>query len=243
MNESNDKLRRSWLLVSPLEENGINLALEARPDVLVVDLFERVSENRRDEAREKACSIVKRCSKTTEVFGLVHSNTLSQDLDSLVWPGLSGVILSRTESAQNVDFCSNLLSRLESSRKLGHGQIQIVASLETPLGNHKAFEIAKNGARDRLWGLTLGRADLEMDLRPEPSGELHLMPYLMQRLILVAAAAGITPLGAWWRYPARGLSANSEETYESAVRGRAIGFKGALILEALQVQSVNQAYV
>ena len=65
MNESNDKFRHSWLLVSPLEENGINLALEARPDVLIVDLFERVSENRREAAREKARSIVERCSEIT----------------------------------------------------------------------------------------------------------------------------------------------------------------------------------
>jgi len=38
-----------------------------------------------------------------------------------------------------------------------------------------------------------------MDLRPEPSGELHLMPYLMQRLITAANAAAVMPLGAWWR--------------------------------------------
>jgi citrate lyase subunit beta/citryl-CoA lyase len=79
-----------------------------------------------------------------------------------------------------------------------------------------------------------------MDLRPEPSGELHLMPYLMQRLITVANAAGVVPLGAWWRAPARGLLASPDDTHAAAVRGRHIGFKGALCLRANQVEPLNR---
>jgi citrate lyase subunit beta / citryl-CoA lyase len=90
--------------------------------------------------------------------------------------------------------------------------------------------------------LTPGRADLVMDLRPEPSGELHLMPYLMQRLITVANAAGVVPLGAWWRAPARGLLANPDDTYAAAVRGRRIGFKGALCLQPNQVEPLNRGF-
>jgi citrate lyase beta subunit len=81
-----------------------------------------------------------------------------------------------------------------------------------------------------------------MDLRPEPSGEIHLMPYLMQRLVIVAGAAGVTPLGAWWRAPDRGLLATPENTYKAAHRGRAIGFKGAMCLLAGQVEPLNKAY-
>jgi citrate lyase subunit beta/citryl-CoA lyase len=112
--------------------------------------------------------------------------------------------------------------------------------LDTAKGNDAAIEIAR--ASRRLWGLSLGRADLVMDLRPEPSGELHLMPYLMQRLITVANAAGVAPLGAWWRAPARGLLANPDDTYAAAMRGRRIGFKGALCLRANQVEPLNRGF-
>jgi citrate lyase beta subunit len=81
-----------------------------------------------------------------------------------------------------------------------------------------------------------------MDLRPEPSGELHLMPYLMQRLITAANAAAVVPLGAWWRAPARGLLANPDDTHAAAVRGRRIGFKGALCLRANQVEPLNRGF-
>jgi citrate lyase subunit beta/citryl-CoA lyase len=118
--------------------------------------------------------------------------------------------------------------------------LQIVAVLDTAKGNYNALEIAR--ASYRIWGLTPGRADLVMDLRPEPSGELHLMPYLMQRLITVANAAGVVPLGAWWCAPARGLLANPDDTHAAAVRGRHIGFKGALCLREHQVEPLNRGF-
>jgi citrate lyase subunit beta / citryl-CoA lyase len=68
------------------------------------------------------------------------------------------------------------------------------------------------------------------------------MPYLMQRLITVAAATGVTPLGAWWRAPDRGLLATPENTYQAALRGRAIGFKGALCLLDNQVDALNRGF-
>ena len=86
------------------------------------------------------------------------------------------------------------------------------------------------------------RADLVMDLRPEPDGEIHLLPYLMQRLVVIAGALGKTPLGAWWRAPDRGLLATPQNTFAAAQRGRAIGFRGALCLRPEQVDALNRAY-
>jgi citrate lyase beta subunit len=81
-----------------------------------------------------------------------------------------------------------------------------------------------------------------MDLRPEPDGEIHLMPCLMQRLIVIAGALGKAPLGAWWRAPDRGLLATPENTYRAARRGRALGFQGALCLSPDQVQPLQRAF-
>ncbi|MGH6691791.1 MAG: aldolase/citrate lyase family protein, partial [Gammaproteobacteria bacterium] len=133
-----------------------------------------------------------------------------------------------------------LLTQFEGKRGLQPGTLQIVGVLDTAKGNYAALDIAR--ASRRLWGLTLGRADLVMDLRPEPSGELHLMPYLMQRLIIASNAAGVVPMGAWWRAPARGLLANPDDTFAAVVRGRRIGFKGALCLRANQVESLNRGF-
>ena len=130
--------------------------------------------------------------------------------------------------------------RLENERGLLPGSLKIDAALETACGNHAGYDIAR--ASPRVSGLTLGRADLIMDLRPEPSDEIHLMPYLMQRLIIIAGSAGVTPIGAWWRAPDRGLLATPDNSYQAALRGRAIGFKGAMCLRANQVEPLNRAF-
>jgi citrate lyase subunit beta / citryl-CoA lyase len=150
------------------------------------------------------------------------------------------VIICRTERPQHVAEADTLLSQLEAEHGLLPNTLEIVAALETARGNHEAYSIST--ASRRVWGLTLGRADLVMDLRPEPSGEIHLMPYLMQRLIIIACANRVTPLGAWWRAPDRGLLATPDNTYEAARRGRAIGFKGALCLQDNQVASLNRGF-
>jgi citrate lyase subunit beta/citryl-CoA lyase len=133
-----------------------------------------------------------------------------------------------------------LLSQLEAKRGILPNTLEIVAALETAQGHHQAYAIGTASAR--TWGLTLGRADLIMDLRPEPSGEIHLMTYLMQRLITVAGATGTTPIGAWWRAPDRGLLATPDHTYQAARRGRAIGFKGAMCLLDNQVEALNRGF-
>ena len=133
-----------------------------------------------------------------------------------------------------------LIGQLEKEQGLLPGSLEIVVALETARGNHQAYDICI--ASPRVTGATLGRADLVMDLRPEPSGEIHLMQYLMQRLVVAANASGITPYGAWWRTPDRGLLATPENTLEAAIRGRAIGFKGSFCVRENQVAPLNRGF-
>jgi len=58
----------------------------------------------------------------------------------------------------------------------------------------------------------------------------------------VARALGVTPIGAWWRAPDRGLLATPDDTYHAARRGRAIGFTGSLCIDANQVEALNRGF-
>ena len=234
-------MRRSWLLVPMSKPELIAPAAQSGADAVVLDLVELVADAAKRAAREKveaAIDTVK--AGGAEVFVQVDPAALPADLQACVRPVLSGVVVSRAaSSAQMVEIAASL-SRLENERGLAPDALQIIPALETARGNHAGYDIAR--ASPRVAGLTLGRADLIMDLRPEPSGEIHLMHYLMQRLIIIAGAAGVTPIGAWWRAPDRGLVATPENTYQAALRGRAIGFKAAMCLRANQVESLNRAF-
>jgi citrate lyase subunit beta / citryl-CoA lyase len=236
-----ETIRRSWLLVPMSKEERITQAPQAGADVVVLDLVELVAEKDKPVARERVHTALDTVQAGgAEIFAQVDPALLYADLHACVWPGLSGVIICRTEGPQHIAEADALLSQLEAEHGLLPNTLEIVAALETARGNHEAYGIST--ASRRVRGLTLGRADLVMDLRPEPSGEIHLMPYLMQRLITVACATGVTPLGAWWRGPDRGLLATPDNTYQAARRGRAIGFKGAMCLQDNQVASLNRGF-
>jgi citrate lyase subunit beta / citryl-CoA lyase len=234
-------VRRSWLIVPCDDATQIEQAAAAAADVVVLDLMEFVPEGMKAAARERLPETISRLAQgSAELFVQVDKELLYADLSAAIRHGIKGILMPRLESPQEVAEADALLLQLEDRRGLRPGTLQIIAVLDTAKGNYAAMEIAR--ASRRLWGMTLGRADLVMDLRPEPSGEIHLMLYLMQRLITVANAAGLVPLGAWWRAPARGLLANAEDTHGAAVRGRRIGFKGALCLRPDQVEPLNRGF-
>lgn len=234
-------VRRSWLLVPCDDATQIEQAAASAADVVVLDLMEFVPEGAKAAARERLPETISQLAQgDAEVFVQVDKELLYADLSAAVQPGIRGILIPRLESPQEVAEADALLWQLEDRRGFRPGTLQIIAVLDTAKGSYAAMEIAR--ASRRLWGMTLGRADLVMDLRPEPSGEIHLMPYLMQRLITVANAAGLAPLGAWWRAPARGLLANPDDTYGAAVRGRRFGFKGALCLRPNQVDALNRGF-
>lgn len=233
--------RRSWLLVPVSKPDLVASAAKSGADVIVLDLAELVVEADRESARAAFAEALQSAGAGgAEIFAQVDPTALYDDLGACVHPGLAGIVVTRAESIGEIAEADALLDRLESERAIAAGTVKIVPALETARGNHAAYEICR--ASQRVTAVTLGRADLIMDLRAEPSAEIHLMPYLMQRLIIVAGAAGITPLGAWWRAPDRGLYATAENTYAAGQRGRAIGFKGSLCLVDRQVEPLNRAY-
>jgi citrate lyase subunit beta / citryl-CoA lyase len=233
--------RRSWLVAPVLQPDRIEGHARSGADAIVLDLVELVAEQAKHAARrEVAQAIASVRAAGASAFTMIDPELAYADLHACVWPGLVGVVVSRAESPAQIREIDELTTRLECERGLLAGSVRIVVALETARGNQDGYDIAN--ASPRVTALTLGRADLIMDLRPEPDGEIHLMPYLMQRLIVLAGALGKTPLGAWWRAPDRGLLATPENTYRAAQRGRAIGFKGALCLRPEQIEPIHRAF-
>jgi citrate lyase subunit beta/citryl-CoA lyase len=235
------KKRRSWLIAPANKPELIARAAASGADVIVLDLAEFVAEKNKAHARaDFAAALQAARAGGAEVFAQVDPTVMHDDLEACVLAGLAGIVITRAESTGEIADAEATLSRLENERGIAPGTLQIVPALETARGNHAAHEICTASAR--VAAVTLGRADLVMDLRPEPSAEIHLMPYLMQRLIIVAGAVGVVPLGAWWRAPDRGLYATADNTHAAGQRGRAIGFKGALCMCDHQVAPLNRAY-
>jgi citrate lyase subunit beta/citryl-CoA lyase len=228
-------------MVPASEADRAVAAPKSNTDVVLLDLVEFVAEQDKPSAREGLIETVRQVRESgTDVFALVDSELLYADLHACVCPELTGVVISHLESVAQVEEADSLIGQLEDERGIPPGALELIVSLDTAQANQDAFDIAS--ASSRITGLTLGRAELVMDLRPEPSGEIHLMQYLMQKLITVAGAIEVPAYGAWWRAPDRGLLATPENTGEAALRGRAIGFKGSFCVLENQVAPMNQGF-
>lgn len=251
-------VRRSWLLIPGHRSDLVEQSATFGADVVVFDLEDLVHDDRKYAARAGIREGIERARQGgAEVFVRCDLELLYADLDASVWRGLQGVILPKVSSVEQIHEAEDVLTYFETERGVmqagliheinefdeprnTENSLEIHLSLETAAGNHAAAELLTCSPRVR--SASLGRADLVMDLRGEPHGELHLMPFLMQRLIVVANATGVSPVGAWWQADSRGLRASSEATLRSARLGRLAGFKGALCVEPEQVAALNQGF-
>lgn len=253
-----DRIRRSWLIVPANDSERLAEAAQAGADVVVLDLQDRVHDTKKHTARERIRDAIPQlCERGSEVFVRADIELLYADLHAAVWRGLSGVMLPGVTRVEQVQEADSLLGVLQAERGVvkpppvgevleaddpvsPEQALELHLCLDTGRGNWDAVDLIR--ASSRVKSISLGRADLVMDLRGEPTGDLHLMPYLMQRLIIVANATGVQPIGAWWRATSRGLVASPADTLAAAISGRQAGFKGGICMRANQVAALNQGF-
>ncbi len=253
-----DSIRRSWLVVPAHKDDRVAEAAQSGADVIVLDLQDTVHDSKKHQARSQIRdAITTLCAKGVEVFVRSDIELLNADLQASVWRGLSGVILPGLTSVEQVQEADALIGNLQSERGVvkpppvgkvleaddpvsPEQALELHLCLDNGRSNWDAIELVQSSARVK--SISLGRADLVMDLREEPTGDLHLMPYLMQRLIIIANATGVQPIGAWWRGTSRGLVASYDDTLKAAITGRQAGFKGGLCMRANQVAALNQGF-
>lgn len=253
-----DRIRRSWLIVPAHDDARLAEAARSGADVVVLDLQDTVHDTHKHAARARLREAIPQMrAQGAEVFVRSDVELLYADLHAAVWRGLSGIMLPGVTSVEHVREADSLLGRLQAERGVvklppvgdvleaddpisPEQALELHLCLDTGRGNWDAVALIQ--ASSRVKSISLGRADLVMDLREEPTGELHLMPYLMQRLMIIANATGVQPIGAWWRATSRGLVASYDDTLAAAVTGRQAGFKGALCLRAHQVAALNKGF-
>ena len=188
----NSTVRRSWLIVPAHDEERLELAANSGADVVVLDLEDTVHDSRKHEARENirdAIGVMRDAG--SEVFVRCDPELLYADIAASVWRGLSGIVLPGLTDSEQVREADSILSQFESERGVvrpppvgevreaddprGPEQaLEIHLSLDTGPANWHAEELIR--ASDRIQSISLGRADLKMDLREEPSGDLASAP-------------------------------------------------------------------
>ncbi len=162
---------------------------------LILDLEDAVADDRKPAARAAVAEVL--ADPPTPVPLWVRVNTSSPstclaDLQAVVGPGLTGVLLPKVESARDVEAVDWCLSGLEHQTGVPAGRTRIMPTIESAAGLAAVAEIAAAGPRVEC--LVFGAGDFSLDVGldwPARGGVSSLLLHAKQQLVLASRVAGI----------------------------------------------------
>ena len=229
---------RSLLFVPGDQPERMEKALGAGADVLILDLEDAVTPDRKKEARACVTKFLSREPRDVPLFVRINplgSGMADDDLAAIIAGKPDGIVLPKAEGGRSL---IDLDQRLKA---LGNSQSAILPiATETPaaifvLGSY-------GGVTPRLCGLTWGAEDLPAAIGAATSREedgRYTPPYETARSLLLFGAhvAGVPAIETV--YPAfRDL--DGLKAY--AARGRRDGFSGMMAIHPAQVEVINAAF-
>ncbi|HMT45410.1 MAG TPA: aldolase/citrate lyase family protein, partial [Chakrabartia sp.] len=193
---------RSMLFVPGDSDRKFAKASGIGADALILDLEDSVAPSMKDAARAHVSALLDDTASRDWAF-FVRVNPFDTgltltDLEAVVKPGLSGILLPKADGAQDVARLGEMLDRLEAERGLMPGGVKIaVVATETPKAMFNLGSYAP--AHPRLAALTWGAEDLAAAVgataNKSEDGD-WTAPYQLTRTmaLFAAAAAEVAPI-------------------------------------------------
>lgn len=186
------KVRRSGLTMPIVTPRFVDNAWRRGCDYITLDLEDSVPKNRKAFARTLVKEAIPNVSQGgAEAFVRINHESMQEDTEAVVWPGLKRIKYPKTETAEEVRALDELISRLEKERGIEPGSIEIDASIETARGIVNVYEIASASARIQEFGATNGGYDMSRDLGVEMFVPFDQFVYLRGEAELAARALGL----------------------------------------------------
>ncbi|MFI6929572.1 HpcH/HpaI aldolase/citrate lyase family protein [Streptomyces sp. NPDC050287] len=239
---------RSLLFVPGTRTDWLPKARAAGADAAILDLEDAVPASGKLAARAQVADAVARAAAATGQAGrmalFVRVNPLdtwagAEELRAIVRPGLTGIVLPKVRSAQDVRLADRLLDWCEQEQGLSPGRVALVPLLETARGLREAYDIARAASRVAYVGaLTAAGGDVERAVGYHWSPEGTETVALRSRVLLDARAAGVPhPVSGLWTRIADlpGLRAFAEQN-------RSLGYEGMMAIHPSHVPVINEVF-
>jgi citrate lyase subunit beta / citryl-CoA lyase len=161
-------------------------------DFVIIDLEDSVPQQLKAHARTLVKDAIEKVSKGgAEAFVRINHDTMDEDVEAVVWPGLKRIRYPKTEHAHEVHRLDALFTRYEEERGIEIGTIEIDPSIETAVGVVNVFEIASASPRIREFGASTGGYDLSRDLGIEMFVDFDQFVYPRGEAELAARTLGL----------------------------------------------------
>jgi len=189
-------VRRSKLYVPVNREKYVEKAWSRGADCIILDLEDSIPPREKDSARKlvkRAIPVIKKGGAEVQVR--INREFAEEDLDAIIYPGLTSVMIPKCESAEEIQVLDQMVTKLEQSRGIPANKIQFDLIIETGRGLIKAEEIAR--ASLRIVQMEIGQVDLTLDMNFTRSADLNFEQffYATNKLLFAARAANVQACG------------------------------------------------
>lgn len=237
---------RSLLFVPSHKPDWVRKVPRTQPDAVILDLEDAVPADLKRQAGE----LVPESAAFLMEAGIgafVRINAIDiggiEDVGRIVSRGLTGIVLPKADSPQQIRELDRLLSFHEGCVGLPHGEIAIVPLPETANGLYSGKELAAASPRVKgLFGAMLGSGiggDTAWAAGFKPTEEGFEQLYLGSKLALESRAGGAP-------YPisvVNGMKVDDLATVRILTkRVRALGYTGVAIIHPSHVAIVHEVY-
>ena len=237
---------RSLLFVPGDSEKKLEKGFASQADVVIVDLEDSVSPDRKNAARELAAEFIAANRGSTRAAIYVRINDLTtgltdDDLAAVLRARPDGVMLPKSNGGRDIQHLSTKLRVHESESGVADGATRILPIItETAAGVFGAPTYA--GSSTRLAGVTWGAEDLSAAIgarttRDERGRYTDVFRHARTVTILAAASADVAAIDTV--FPNfRDMAAFETECAEA----ERDGFTGKMAIHPAQVEAINNAF-
>lgn len=208
-------------------------------DGIIFDLEDSVRYDEKDAARELLAEALKSIEyDSCEVFARINpldTEFGEEDVRVLVAAGLRRIRLPMTQCSDDVDRLCKLLDQVEDDFGVERGSTRVQCAIETPLGVHNVYEIAK--ASERIVSISFGAEDYTRSLGIERKDAAEALLYPRSRITSVAALAGIDAIDTVWS------DISDMDGFRSEVlQAKNLGFAGKACIHPSQIEVVHDVF-
>jgi len=238
-------VRRSKLYVPVNREKFVAKAWTRGADCIILDLEDSIAPSDKASARKMVADALPRVQKGgADVQVRINRGLEKEDLDAIVGPGLTGVMIPKCETPEEIKNLDELVARLEKQRGLEEGKIQFDLIFETARGMINVDRVA--GSSHRIVSITTGQADLSVDLGFTRFKELNFQQYFYaeNRLLYAACAAKVQPhgIGAQSDVDFASVSMGPEAMRNACRHAFWMGFMGTSVIHPGWIKAANEGF-
>lgn len=239
MEAKKKRLRRTMMFLNAQRAGLVKDAYVYKPDSIIFDLEDAVSQNQKDSARFSLYNVLKYINyhgieRIVRINGL-KTPYWKEDIRVSVAGGCDGIRIPECESREDVLRVEAEVEKAEIEFGRTVGSTLLMGAIETPLGVIKAYEVAS--ASDRIFGISIGAGDFMRTMHGRRTSAGMEMYSARSQVAIAARAAGVMCFDAVH---------TDIDDIEGLVRDteliRDIGFDGKSVVNPRQIAPIHKVF-